>query len=76
MFIRQYHAFKNNCVQWQSFYLARGDHDGPGGFTVHLIIHGLTLAVKMYMIDGILLLHAIVHRNNLGDTRGRHLTFY
>ena len=29
----------------------------------------------MYLIDGILPLHAVVHRNNLGDTRGRCFTF-
>ena len=34
----------------------------------------VTLAVKAYVVDGILLLHAIVHGNNL-DTRGRHFTF-
>ena len=67
MFMLQYHAFKNNCVQWQSSYLARGDHDGP------VVV---SLAVKTYVIDGILLPHAKFHLDNLRETRGRHYTFY
>ena len=36
----------------------------------------VTLVVKTYVIDGILLPHAIVHLYNLGDNRGRLITFY
>ena len=66
MFVLQYHAFKNNCVQWKSSYLVLGDHAGRVG---------VSLAVKTYVIDGILCPHAIVHVDNLGDTRGRRFTF-
>ena len=51
----------------QSSYLAPGHPQG---------LVGGTLAVKTYVSNGILLLHAIVHLNNLGDTRGRLFTFY
>ena len=51
----------------QSSYLVPGHPQG------HVAV---ILAVKTYVIDGILLPHAIVHLNNLGDTRGRLFTFY
>ena len=50
-----------------SSYLVLGDHAGRVG---------VSLAVKTYVIDGILCPLAIVHVDNLGDTRGRRFTFY